>query len=166
MWVPEAILELIGPAAAWCQKFCRENRSPTWEKSSEQIHYQYTTKFADNTAARNLDSPMHVGSVKDYKEAHMKICRHTLYIIGVGSAISWHILMKNMRPHLYKLVDIRQWDFLPDNSFKALNAEDKAHLSSCQRIRITRRVAGGQQQALWVSTRPFLRNEEAQVSLY
>jgi hypothetical protein len=132
MWLPEAIAALTGPAAAWGRKFCWENRSPTWERFAEQMRAQFTSKFADITIAREFDALMQTGSVKEYVEAHMKICQRAPANFDSESAMIRHIFMRNMKPYLYKLMDIGQCKVLADTYVEARNAEDKAHSSTRQ----------------------------------
>lgn len=90
------------------------------------------SKFADVTIARELDSLAHSGSIKEYVEAHMKICQRAPSSFDVESAMVRHIFMRNMKPYLYKLMDISQCKSLADTYVEARNAEDKANSSGRQ----------------------------------
>lgn len=132
MWVAEAIVALISPAVVWCQKFCQENQSLTWKKFSEQICDQYTSKTSDIIILQELDSLMHTGSIKDYMETHMKICQCVSSNFNVESVMVRHNFMENMKPYLYKLMNISQCKSFINTYIKARNKEEKAHFSSRQ----------------------------------
>lgn len=87
IWLYEAILKLTCLAAAWCQKFFRESWSLTLERFSEKICCQFTSIFTEIAIKQKLNSLVQTRSVKDYVEAHIKICQRAPFKFDVYSAV-------------------------------------------------------------------------------
>ena len=128
--VPEAVLALASRAAVWGRMFIRETKVVTWRIFRNAIRRQFASEMADVLVAREMDNLAQTGSVKDYIAEHSKLCVWAPPTVDVDSACCRQIFMRNMKPYLYKLMDVGRCRTMADTYAEACNAEDKNRASN------------------------------------
>lgn len=86
--------------------------------------------MADNLIAREIDNLTHTGTVKDCITEHSKLCIQASPTLNANRPDACQMLMRRIKPYLYKINDMGCCCTMTDTYTKACNAEDKNRVSN------------------------------------
>lgn len=89
---------------------------------------------------RDLDDLVQTGSIADYIKEHAQVSQKAPAVLDLESAFCRQMLMRNIKPNLYRLMNISWFKTLAETYAEARNAEDKSKAFNCP-------VAGGENTA-------------------